>query len=58
MNDIIDNAALSAQEAYRQYMQFCDECSKAHDFTCSGADAAKCEAAKEELLKRANETSK
>lgn len=30
-------------EKYRLYMQWCDECPKAHNFTCSGADAKKCE---------------
>lgn len=33
-----------------QYMHFCDECNKAYDFTCSGANAKKCEVAKNKLL--------
>lgn len=30
-------------EKYRLYMQWCNECPKAHNFTCSGADAKECE---------------
>jgi hypothetical protein len=37
-------------EKYRLYMQWCNECPKAHNFTCSGADAKKCEQEKQKLL--------
>lgn len=37
-------------EKYRLYMQWCNECPKAHDFTCSGVDAKKCEQEKQKLL--------
>lgn len=47
-----ENMPNEAKELYRQYKQYCDECSKAHDFTCSGADAKVCEAKKKELLDR------
>ena len=45
------NMTDEAKELRRQYLQFCDECSKAHDFTCSGADAKACKEKKDELLK-------
>ena len=35
----------------RKYMQWCQDCPKAYDFTCSGASAKKCEEEKEKLLK-------
>lgn len=41
-----------AKEFYRQYKQYCDECSKAYDFTCSGADVKACGANKKNLLDR------
>jgi hypothetical protein len=47
-----DNMPDEAKELYRQYKQYCDECSKAHDFTCSGADVKACEAKKKNLLDR------
>ena len=40
------------QNLYYDYMHYCDECPKAHDFTCSGADAEKCEKEKEKLLEK------
>ena len=40
----------SFQEAIYDYLHFCDECPKAHDFTCSGADVNRCEKEKEKLL--------
>lgn len=43
------NMTDEAKELLRQYNQFCDECSKAHDFTCSGADAVKCNEKKRKL---------
>lgn len=45
------NMNSEAKELRRQYLQFCDECSKAHDFTCSGADAKACKEKKNEILK-------
>lgn len=47
-----ENMPDEAKELYRQYKQYCDECSKAHDFTCSGADVKTCEAKKKNLLDR------
>ena len=41
---------MQAAEKYRLYMQWCNECPKAYDFTCSGADAKKCEQEKQKLL--------
>ena len=46
------NSIFEAEELRRQYLQFCDGCTKAYDFTCSGADAEKCNKRKEELLNR------
>ncbi len=43
------------QELLRQYKHFCDDCPKAYDFTCSGADAKKCDAIKQALIYRINE---
>lgn len=40
------------QELLRQYKHFCDDCPKAYDFTCGGADAKKCDAIKQALLNR------
>ena len=37
-------------EKYRLYMQWCNDCPKAYDFTCSGADVKKCEQEKQKLL--------
>lgn len=39
-------------EAIRKFMQYCNECPKASDFTCSGADAAKCLKEREEELRK------
>lgn len=33
-----------------QFFHWCDDCSKAYDFTCSGADASLCETKKNKLL--------
>ena len=35
-----------------QYIHFCDNCPKAYDFTCSGADSKKCEEVKAKLLEK------
>ena len=48
--NVSETADSEAHELFRRYMQFCSECPKAHDFTCSGADAAACEAKKQSLL--------
>ena len=40
----------STQENYRKYTQWCQECPKAYDYTCSGADASRCEKEKQEFL--------
>ena len=45
-----ENIPDEAKELYRQYKQYCDECSKAYDFTCSGADAKACETKKRTCL--------
>lgn len=46
------NMTDEAKELHRQYLQWCDECSKAYDFSCSGADAKQCKEKKRELLSR------
>lgn len=51
-DNALENMPDEAKDLYRQYKQYCDECSKAHDFTCSGADAKACEAKKKNLLNR------
>ena len=51
-SNAFENMSDEAKELYRQYKQYCNECSKAHDFTCSGADAKACEAKKKDLLDR------
>lgn len=38
------------RDAIYDYMHFCDECPKAYYFTCSGADAKKCEKEKNKLF--------
>ena len=38
------------QYGFERFMQWCNECPKAHNFTCSGADAKKCEQEKQKLL--------
>lgn len=43
---------LDAKELYGQYTQFCMECPKAYDFTCSGADSKRCEEKKAEILNK------
>ncbi len=45
------NMTDEAKELLRQFNQYCDECSKAHDFTCSGADAVECDRKKNKLLR-------
>ena len=40
------------QKLYDDYMHYCEECPKAYDFTCSGADARKCEKEKKKLLEK------
>lgn len=44
------NKKVDKQEAYRQYMHFCDDCPKAYDNTCSGSDSLQCEREKDALL--------
>lgn len=39
------------ENAVYDFMHYCDTCSKAYDFTCSGADTAKCEEDKQRILK-------
>ena len=50
--NVSETADSEAHELFRQYMQFCSECPKAHDFTCSGANAAACEVKKQSLLQK------
>lgn len=38
-------------EAKYKFMHRCDECPKAHDFTCSGAEAQSCTVAATNALK-------
>lgn len=38
------------KENRRLYIQFCSDCSKAYDFTCSGINAINCEREKSKLL--------
>lgn len=45
-----NNASAEAAEAYEKYVHFCDECPKAYDFTCSGADSLRCDKEKSKLL--------
>lgn len=51
-----DNAYINmtdeAKELLSQYLQWCDECSKVRDFSCSEADAKQCNEKKRELLSR------
>ena len=43
-------------EAKRKFMQRCNDCSKAQDFTCSGQEAEKClQKAIEDFKKAINE---
>lgn len=44
------NMTDEAKELYRRYKQWCDECPKAYDFTCSGASAERCRQEKRKLL--------
>ena len=53
---IIEKSSLTVtqkhiQNLYYDYMHYCEECPKAYDFTCSGADARKCEKEKENMKK-------
>lgn len=32
----------AVKNLFDEYRSWCDSCSKAYDFTCSGADAEKC----------------
>lgn len=44
------NKTDTAKELMRQYVQFCDRCPKAYDFTCSGENARECDEKKQALL--------
>ena len=46
------NLTDEVKELQRQYEQFCNDCPKAYDFTCSGANAKVCEEKKNEILKK------
>lgn len=46
---------MDRKDIIRKVRQWCSECSMAHDFTCSGARAEKCNAQKIEFMKKANE---
>ena len=37
-------------ELKRKYMQWCNDCPKAYDYTCSGADAKRCEAERKKRI--------
>ena len=45
-----NNVSAEAAKAYEKYVHFCDECPKAYDFTCSGADSLRCDKEKSKLL--------
>lgn len=45
-----NNVPAEAAKTYEKYVHFCDECPKAHDFTCSGADSLRCDKEKSKLL--------
>lgn len=45
-----NNVPAEAAETYEKYVHFCDECPKAYDFTCSGADSLRCDKEKSKLL--------
>lgn len=40
----------AVKNLFNEYRSWCDSCSKAYDFTCSGADAEKCHKKKHDLL--------
>lgn len=42
------------KEMVYKYLHWCDDCPKAYDFTCSGANAKKCEEARNKLIGREN----
>ena len=44
------------REAMYKFKHFCDDCPKNYDFTCSGADAKKCEEQKSKLLEGYSKT--
>ena len=46
------NSTDEVKELQRQYDQFCNDCPKAYDFTCSGANVKICEEKKNEILKK------
>lgn len=46
-------ADISREEARYRFEHFCDDCPKRADWSCSGADAEKCETEKQALLKAA-----
>ena len=37
------------KDLYIKYRDFCNECPKAHDFTCSGADSLRCQKEKDKI---------
>jgi hypothetical protein len=41
----------SETELIRLYLQFCDNCPKAYDFTCSGANIKECQKEKDKIVK-------
>ena len=47
-----ENMTDEAKGLRQQYLDFCNDCSKAYDFTCSGADAKSCNEEKKKLLSR------
>lgn len=49
------NLTNEVKELQRQYEQFCNNCPKAYDFTCSGADAKACEEQIEQIKKKDKE---
>ena len=46
------NLTNKVKDLQRQYEQFCNDCSKAYDFTCSGTNAKVCEEKKNKILKK------
>lgn len=46
------NLTDEVKELQRQYEQFCNDCPKAYDFICSGANAKACEEKKNEILRK------
>lgn len=41
---------VNRKEVCRKYIHWCDDCPKAYDFSCSGADMKKCTADKDKFL--------